>query len=149
MEKVDVSASPMVQAALKVMDPKAFIETCELTFRMGFRLLVLGLAQAGFGRARVVCGHRSLDSQMVLYGYGRTQVECAAAGVPKIYGRPGRAKVTWVRPSDSKHVDGRAIDVDFSMYRGVTWETINRLAENLGLAWGGHWRVKDNGHFEI
>ena len=149
MSKSDASGSPIVGAAIKLMDPKALIETTGVERRMRFRLLVLALAQAGYGRARVVCGHRSLDGQMVLYGYGRTARECVEAGVPNKYARPGRGRVTWVKPSESMHVRGRAIDIDFSMYAVVTWSAIGVIADMLGLMWGGNWKVRDYGHFEI
>ena len=149
MSKSEVSGSPMVGAAIKLMDPKALIESTGVEHRVTFRLLVLGLAQAGYGRVRVVCGRRSLDEQMVLYGYGRTAAECAKACVPSKYARPGRDRVTWVKPSESMHVRGRAIDIDFSMYGVVTWSVVGVIADELGLTWGGNWKVRDYGHFEI
>jgi len=149
MSKSEVSGSPIVGAAIKLMDPKALIETTGAENRMRFRLLVLGLAQAGYGRARVVCGHRSLDGQRVLYGYGRTAAECVEAGVPNKYARPGRDRVTWIKPSESRHVLGRAIDIDFSMYAVVSQTLIGVIADVLGLTWGGNWKVRDYGHFEI
>lgn len=149
MGNADVSASPMVKAAMEVLDPKCLIETIDPSARMRMRLLMIGLAHCGFGRVRVTSGRRSLDSQMVLYGYGRTQAECEAAGVPKIYSRRGRAQVTWTTPAASRHVMGLAIDVSWRPYKNVTWFTVARLAMDLGLTWGGDWRKKDYGHFEV
>ena len=149
MRKSEVSGSPMVGAAIKLMDPKAMIQTTGVEHGWTFSLLVLGLALAGYGRVRVVCGRRSLEGQMVLYGYGRTAAECVKAGVANKYARPGRDRVTWVKPSESMHVRGRAIDIDFSMYGVVTWSVVGVIADELGLTWGGNWKVRDYGHFEI
>lgn len=145
----DVSASAMVGAAVKVMDPSKMIDGVSPTVAMRFRLLVLGLALLGYGRARVTSGRRSLDSEMVLYGKGRTQEECLQAGVPKIYARPAQKRVVWVRPAESKHLTGMAVDVYWGSYKRVAWSQVERVADDLGLMWGGSWKVRDYGHFEI
>ena len=149
MSKKDESASDLVVSAVKILDPRGYIEGLLESARDNFRALLILLAYRGYGRVRATCGRRSLDSQMRLYGQGRGQGECLAAGVPAIYARPRLPVVTWCRPEDSKHVRGLALDVDFSMYRGVTWWTVGKAAEACGLTWGGTWKVKDYGHFEI
>lgn len=68
--------------------------------------------------------------------------------------------VSWVKRS--KHQDGLAIDiVPYSVYdingpdklnwnsNDPVWETIGTIGEELGLIWGGRWKVKDMGHFEL
>jgi len=68
--------------------------------------------------------------------------------------------VSWVKRS--KHMDGKAIDIcPFHTYllvgpdklqwdgRDPVWEKIGVIGEKLGLTWGGRWRVKDLGHFEV
>ena len=145
----EVSASPMVAAAMKVMDPQKILDGLSATVAMRFRLLILGLAALGYGRVRLTSGLRSLDTEMVLYGKGRTKEECLQDGVPKIYARPAQAKVTWIQPCESKHVKGYAVDVTWMAYTVLNWDVVARLASDLGILWGGNWIVKDRGHFEL
>ncbi len=62
----------------------------------------------------------------------------------------------------SKHLDGDAIDVaPFDVYRlhgtnklqwssgDPVWQEIGRVGEAVGLRWGGRWKQKDLGHFEL
>jgi hypothetical protein len=145
----DVSASPMVKATLNVMDKGEKLTELRAGTQNRFRLLVIGIAMIGYGRARVVCAARSLDSEMVIFGQGRTGEECVKNGVPKIYARPGQTRRMWCKPSESKHILGLAIDVSFDTYKKVDWAAVGRLADDLGLVWGGSWNAKDMGHFEI
>ena len=68
--------------------------------------------------------------------------------------------VSWT--SHSKHLEGDAIDVcPYELYTlnpggdklawnatHDAWERLGRIGEALGLTWGGHWKVRDYGHFE-
>lgn len=67
--------------------------------------------------------------------------------------------VSWVK--HSKHLDGKAIDVcpilTYSGTEGTVlnwdarnpqWEQIGKIAESLGLIWGGRWKVRDMGHIQ-
>lgn len=86
---------------------------------------------------KVICGYRSQSEQDRLYAQGRTI--------------PGR-KVTWTR--NSKHTQGKAFDVAVIKDGKITWErkdyeVIGKLGKSLGLTWGGDWKCKDMGHFEI
>lgn len=71
-----------------------------------------------------------------------------------------RKGVSWTK--NSKHLTGDAIDiVPFDVYNlhgadklqwitsDPVWQKIGALGEALGLRWGGRWKVKDMGHFEI
>lgn len=149
MAKELVSATPMLKAALGVMDAEDRIETCQPVCRMRFGLLMFGLGLLGYGRARVSSTRRSLDEQSRLYGRGRTAAELRVAGVDPGYAAPGLSRVTWTEPMKSKHVGDRAMDVWFGGYARVEWFRVGALAALLGLTWGGDWSKKDYGHFEV
>lgn len=63
--------------------------------------------------------------------------------------------VSWT--ARSKHLDGLAIDVcptTLLKEKGWApasplWTTIGVIGESLGLRWGGRWKVRDLGHFEM
>lgn len=67
--------------------------------------------------------------------------------------------VSWT--TRSKHLDGDAIDIcPFDVYQlhgpdklqwngaDPVWSRLGAIGEQLGLRWGGRWRVRDLGHFE-
>ena len=71
-----------------------------------------------------------------------------------------RKGVSWTK--HSKHLDGDAIDIvpflqwnlhgeDKLQWDGKDpiWQRIGKIGEGLGLRWGGNWRQKDLGHFEL
>lgn len=62
----------------------------------------------------------------------------------------------------SKHLTGDAIDIapfETFMLHGpdkirweetdAAWQRLGEIGESLGLIWGGRWRQKDLGHFEL
>jgi len=55
----------------------------------------------------------------------------------------------------SKHVDGKAFDIDILGYSRDDlpkwwWLAVGEYAERLGLRWGGRWATfYDAGHFEV
>jgi peptidoglycan L-alanyl-D-glutamate endopeptidase CwlK len=62
----------------------------------------------------------------------------------------------------SKHLDGDAIDIcpyhTYALHgpdklqwdpEDPTWNRIGKIGESLGLRWGGRWKRKDLGHFEL
>jgi len=59
------------------------------------------------------------------------------------------------RTMQSKHVDGRAFDIDILGYGRDDlpkwwWLAVGMYAERLGLRWGGRWTsFYDAGHFEV
>lgn len=68
--------------------------------------------------------------------------------------------VSWT--TRSKHIDGLAIDLaPVSSYNGpgttnVSWDAthpawaiMGAIGKSLGLIWGGEWKVRDLGHFEL
>lgn len=69
------------------------------------------------------------------------------------------AGVSWT--PHSKHLDGNAIDVcPFEEYaingrqkllwgKHEKWEQIGAIGESCGLKWGGRWKQRDLGHFEL
>jgi len=149
MSKGSVSATPTAMMAVEIMDPRGLIGSCELEAVTQFRLLLLGIALAGYGRVVVSGARRTLVAQQRLYGEGRTPMECEAAGVPVSMCRPDLPQVTWCAPADSKHVRGRGIDISWGIYKHVHWDAIATIAAACGLTWGGEWKVRDYGHFEI
>lgn len=66
-----------------------------------------------------------------------------------------RAGVSWT--AKSKHLIGEAIDLvprSVVQYKGWSpwhpdWEKLGAIGEAIGLVWGGRWRQRDLGHFEI
>lgn len=59
------------------------------------------------------------------------------------------------RTMQSKHLDGRAFDIDVLGWSRdalpkAWWLAVGEYAESLGLNWGGRWQsFYDAGHFEI
>jgi peptidoglycan LD-endopeptidase CwlK len=67
---------------------------------------------------------------------------------------------SWIKRS--KHQDGLAIDVaPYETYiehgdkkanwdaSDPSWQQMGEIGEALGLVWGGRWKQKDSGHFEL
>lgn len=134
---------------LGIMDPQGKIDTCEEWVRWRFRALVMNLALLGFGKVRVICGRRTFEEQCALYGKGRSADEMAAIGQSAEYAQPEKRRVTWLDPRWSAHVQGRAIDLDWSEYPDCDYLGITTICRQLGITWGGVWSVRDYAHFEI
>ena len=144
-----VSATGAARGAVRLMDPEGLCGKLGCREQMVFEFLLLGLAWVGYGRLRVVEGLRSLEREKKLWGQGRTEGECRKAGVPVEYASPDSEKRVWCLPEKSKHVRGMAIDLDLSMYAGCVPLAMGRIAKMLHVTWGGNWRVRDYGHFEV
>lgn len=114
-----------------------------------FQGLLLCWSIAGYNRVRVLEATRSLERQQQLYGQGRSVQECKLAGVPAVYADPDAAHVTWCKPEESGHVQGRACDIDLDAYKGRGLGRAIAIAKALGFEWGGEWTVQDTRHFEI
>lgn len=85
----------------------------------------------------VICGYRSQQEQNRLYAQGRTS--------------PGK-KVTWVK--NSKHTTKTAVDIAIIKNGTVSWRgedyyALGEIGKEIGLVWGGDWKVKDYGHFQL
>ena len=124
----------------KDMDPEAAEKMLHLLFEATL---------AGFGLLKVLVGRRTIMEQERLYGLGRTGGVLYAQGIDPLMADSGHAQVTWVLPSKSKHIVGRAWDLDITSYGGVHLNRLGRIANHLGITWGGHWRKKDYAHFEL
>ena len=90
---------------------------------------------------KVICGNRTCREQAELYAKGRTE--------------PG-PKVTNARPGYSWHNFGVAWDfVVFDAKGQPQWESplmerCGRIAESLGLEWGGSWKgFQDTPHVQL
>jgi len=86
---------------------------------------------------KVIEGYRSQARQNELYAQGRT--------------KPGK-KVTWT--THSKHTSGRAFDVMMLKNGKGTWDykeylELGKLGKSIGLTWGGDFKGKDFGHFQL
>jgi hypothetical protein len=103
----------------------------------------------GFGLVRVLECKRTLAREQMLFGQGRSEIECRDAGVPEEYSDIDQHRVVWCRPEDSSHVAGRALDVDVSHYIRDQVDVWGDLAKSLNIEWGGNWTVQDWGHFEV
>jgi len=143
------SAIDPIRRALAMMDPKGMIEELRTDCRTYFRGVLLTIGMIGFGRVRVICCHRPLARQREIYGWGRTTAECEAVGVPGELAKPKMQQRTWCRPQDSKHVQRRAMDLDLSGYPNSSLELLGHVARSFKCTWGGSWKVRDYGHFEI
>jgi len=142
------SATEEVVKAVSRMDPCKFLKTLEPGVDVKAGIVMLAIAYAGYGRAVVMSGRRSLAQQQRLYARGRSEAECKAAGVPTKWAMPDRKKVTWLHPEDSKHLKGEAFDFGLGMYREPDWQRIGKLIRPLCKQWGGDWKEKDYGHCE-
>lgn len=82
--------------------------------------------------------YRSPERQEALYSQGRTE--------------PGKI-VTNGRPGWSWHQWRRAVDLGFAGSNPwdpkAPWDKLGELGERLGLRWGGRWKSRDLGHFEL
>lgn len=71
-----------------------------------------------------------------------------------------RKGVSWT--TRSKHLDGFAIDIapyeQYALHEAdklnwnandPVWKKLGEIGESIGLVWGGRWKQKDLGHFEM
>lgn len=112
------------------------LATLDPRFRDQALHLVAHLRVSGFP-AVISEARRSAARQAALYAQGRW--------------RPGPIVTNTMT---SKHVEGRAIDIDMCGYPPATvpqwvWDYAGRVGEHFGLTWGGRWRLRDYRHFEI
>lgn len=95
---------------------------------------------------------RTKEEQDALYAKGRT----TKGEPPYTAERPLGSTVTNAKGGGSWHNHGMAFDV-VPLKNGlpdwdaspVTWEAIGKLGESLGLEWGGRWKMRDLGHFQL
>jgi peptidoglycan L-alanyl-D-glutamate endopeptidase CwlK len=68
--------------------------------------------------------------------------------------------VSWIQ--HSKHLDGLAIDIclvdEYKLHgpnkldwsaSNPAWQELGNIGESIGLRWGGRWKKRDMGHFEL
>jgi len=141
------SGTTFSKGLVKAMDPHGLLLTLKPEAQWKAACVLMLLARAGYGQARVIAGVRSLEEQKRLYGHGRTGTELRAAGIAATYAAPEMPKVTWCRPEDSDHVRGMAIDIDLSRYFELKVEVAACICEVLHCEWGGFWQVVDRSHW--
>lgn len=102
---------------------------------------------------------RTKERQYMLYGQGRTQAQCRAAGVPTMYASPSSNKVTWT--TDSIHLTGCAVDVvpqrKVNGTMQAIWNTkdkdtqkIIKTMQEYGFEAGANWKTSpDSPHFQV
>jgi hypothetical protein len=149
MPEERVSATKNYYDAVGLMDPEGKLRGAPEEARRIFGFLLLALAWDGFGKVRVKCVKRTSEEQGLMYGKGRTIDECRKAHVPEAYARPSEAKVTWIKPEDSRHIAGKAMDLDVGEYGDAVWSRVGWWAARLGMVWGGNWKVRDRNHVEV
>jgi len=143
------SGTEPARVLIEMVDPRGYLRSLEGKTRGRAVWMLLDLALAGYGRVKVRAGRRSLEEEERLYGQGRDGAACRMAAVPERFACPELGQVVWCRPEDSKHVRGEALDLDLSAYKAVSYSVIGAIGELCGFTWGGRWRVKDYGHFEL
>lgn len=102
---------------------------------------------------QISSGQRTLTEQAHLYGKGRPDYYWNG----KRYGSHGNI-VTYAKPGESNHHDGRAVDFFLVTKDGkkAIWTVNDRwiqaanIAKSLGFRWGGDWTsFKDYAHLEL
>jgi hypothetical protein len=131
------------------MDPKSLVETLQARYQTKARCLLYLLAYNGYGLAHCTEGARDIKRQYEIYGQGRTVDQCRIADVPGRFAQPDKAQVTWCLPQDSGHVRLCALDVNIMPYTANDLTTVDLIARELNINWGGTWRVRDLCHFEF
>lgn len=123
--------------------------------------------------ARPYFGYRSNQEQTALYAQGRqplyeVNMQRVRAGLTPISEEENQRTVTNAKPGQSKHNLDPAEAADLvvvSLAKGVqyVWDSgvdlqgdgiaeyveLGRIGEQLGLVWGGAWKMKDYGHLEL
>lgn len=124
----------------KVWDPvsEARLVNLHPQVEAAARRLLAGAELQGI-QLRITSGFRSYSEQAQIYAKGRTA--------------PGKI-VTHARPGQSYHNFGLAFDV-VPMINGQPdwnsphWQKIGEMGKAQGLTWGGDWKWKDWGHFQL
>jgi len=124
----------------------------------------------------ITCTARSYQEQLALYAQGRNPLEFTnslrkKAGLAPITEKENKSKVTWTM--NSKHItnlldddknndkslawdfvilDGKTakwdIKVDVNKNKISDYEEAGKIAEELGLEWGGRWKSPDAPHIQ-
>lgn len=124
----------------------------------------------------ITCTARSYQEQLALYAQGRNPLDFTnalrkKAGLTPITEKENKSKVTWTM--NSKHItnlldddksndkseawdfvilDGKKaiwdIKVDVNKNKRSDYEEAGKIAEDLGLEWGGRWKSPDAPHIQ-
>jgi peptidoglycan L-alanyl-D-glutamate endopeptidase CwlK len=136
------AAAPAAISSIVTIDPRSAANIATLTpdAQVKAREWLLKCLEAGIN-VKIITGTRTYQEQAALYAKGRTA--------------PG-PKVTNARPGYSWHNFGVAWDFvvfdtnDRPLWESPLMERCGRIAEALGLEWGGSWRsLVDTPHIQI
>ena len=126
----------------------------------------------------LTCTSRTYQEQVATYAQGREPVETvhalrALAGMRPISDKEAKRVVSWtmaskhiVNLSDSDQSNDLCRAFDFALWhpgRKASWDTkadvngnnvadyeeCGRIAESMGLVWGGRWKKPDYAHIEL
>lgn len=94
---------------------------------------------------------RTLETQKILFGYGRTKEELRNTFVPESYSNLHEPVVTWTL--NSLHIKGLAVDIAFrgnDLYPADInkWKDVASLAKRYSIDWGYDLWGKDKPHFQ-
>lgn len=137
----------------------------------------LELCKAAGINVSITCTARSYQEQLALYAQGRNPLDYTnalrkKAGMAPITEKENKSKVTWTM--NSKHIvnlmDNDAsnnkatawdfvilnndksanwdIKVDVNKNQKSDYEEAGKIAESLGLTWGGRWKSPDYPHIQ-
>lgn len=115
-----------------------------------FNKFINKLKQEGYGKIRIVEYIRSVETQKRYYGYGRNVAQLLITkkytlAEAKQLAKPKMCKITWTL--NSKHLTGKAIDINISVYSKSEWNRIIAIGKSCGLNSLVH--IGDYGHFEL
>jgi peptidoglycan L-alanyl-D-glutamate endopeptidase CwlK len=152
------------------------IEDLTIPLQFLYKEFNIRMAKAGIPFV-VTCTARTVKEQQALYAQGRDTLKNVnalrkMAGLPPITDKENKYKVTWTL--NSKHLidldDGntdndkaRAFDIVITDKGKANWdvkvnvnknaipdyEEAGKIAESIGLKWGGRWKTPDYPHFEM
>jgi len=143
------AASDVAEDLIRMLDPHKMTVGLDVWVQRKMRMVLFELAMRGYGRAQVISGKRTLSETERLYGIGRTEEELEDVNLSGVEARPWEKKVTWILPAFNRHVVGKAMDVDLTMYTALDFEAVAGIARCAGMIWGGEWSVRDTYHFEV
>lgn len=144
------------EVVVPTVEPPRIDDVERLRPYVAFRAGVVVATMKAVGRpVRIIETARSIERQAWLYAAGRTR----SSGIDVTSERPLGRIVTRARPGTSEHTPdeetglANAFDVLFDLPNPWSekhpWDLLGRVAEEVGLVWGGRWtNPRDLGHLQ-